>query len=1275
MARALSHLLLATVLAASLLPLALAQPYLCTNTSGLLTAAQSGNWNLTNWPVQNQFFADPDATVIVANQPFASMFGYAFPTGSLVMWGGSSSVLGASLQDAPVYQYWRSLSVATPYQAGVGNAQCAHRRSYLRLYVIGDSYSGTANAGAPYVFTSVNEWNWTNTLSAATATTWASATRALLYTGCVVDINDRVYSLGVSDIYSSADNGTTWTRITPTVSYTPRSAFSYGIFTGLSGADIMVVAGGLSSPGNTLLNDVWASQTSGSTWVRTTFTAPWAPRLGANLAIFGNGAMVLHGGSTNIPASSTPSYFSDAWISFDGAATWQLLIASTGVARSLGGVVFDGQGYLYIFSGYNTANAGANDAWRSNLALGNIQQWGSGATATALTIPSGYSACTPYFNLGAQQAAPSSTGSAVTTSTGSSSGSIVLTCTATGLPTAAQAGGTWNFTNWPVVNQFFADPDASVIVANQPFASMFGYAFPTGSLVMWGGSASVLGASLQDAPQYQYWRSLSVATPYQAGVGNAQCAHRRSYLRLYVIGDSYSGTANAGAPYVFTSVNEWNWTNTLSAATATTWASATRALLYTGCVVDINDRVYSLGVSDIYSSADNGTTWTRITPTVSYTPRSAFSYGIFTGLSGADIMVVAGGVSTSNSLLNDVWASQTSGNTWIRTTYTAPWAPRLGANLAFFSNGAMVIHGGSTGIPSTSSPTYYSDAWISLDGAATWQLLMQNTGIARSLGAIVFDAQGYLYIFSGYNTANAGAGDAWRSNLAMANIQSWGAGATASALSIPTGYSACTPYFNLGAQQAAPASTGAGGGVAAASTAPALQLTCVATGLGTDGKWNFSYWPVVNQFFADPDATAIVANVGYTSMFGFAFPAGSFLIWGGSSSVLGASLNDAPQLQYWRSLSVATPYQAGVGNAQCAHRRSYLRLYVIGDSYSGSANAGAPYVFASANEWNWTNTLSAATATTWASATRALLYTGCVVDINDRVYSLGVNDIYSSADNGTTWTLISPSATYSPRSAFSYGIFTGSSGADIMVVAGGLSTSNTLMNDVWASQTSGQSWIRTTYSAPWSPRLGANLGIFSNGAMVIHGGSTAIPATATSNTYFSDAWISLDGAATWQLLANTGIARSLGAIVFDAQGYLYIFSGYNSANVGAGDAYKSRLALANIQSWANSGATNALSIPSGYSACTPYFNLGSNSAGPNTGSSSSSSSGLSHGAIAGIVIGSVVGAALILVVLCFCMRSAGAGRGKAKSEQYDSHNDQHAGEESRATGGQEVEMH
>ena len=396
----------------------------------------------------------------------------------------------------------------------------------------------------------------------------------------------------------------------------------------------------------------------------------------------------------------------------------------------------------------------------------------------------------------------------------------VCNITTTGLPTAASGLGLWNLTSWPTTNQFTSDPDAGITVAQVTYTSMFGFQFPPGSFVIWGGNGQVLGSSTTEVNQTfpTYWRSLSLSAGggYQSGVGNAQCAHRGTFLRLYVIGDSYTGTFQPNASYVFATSNEYNFSSVLSSTTQAAWTAGSRQLAYSGCVVDIQDRVYSLGDSDIWQSLDQGVTWSNITTSSLYTPRQAFAYDIFTGTSG-DVMFVLGGVSLSGTALNDVWASQSSGSSWQRRS-VAPWSPRVGPNVAISPSGVLALHGGAATFPVAGATTFYSDAYISLDLGATWTLLTANTGITRALAPTVFDAQGYLYVYSGYTVGGASS-VGWRSNYALNNIQQWGTGTTSGALTFPSNFSPCVAYTNISAVVQPPTARSSSAVSAAASSA------------------------------------------------------------------------------------------------------------------------------------------------------------------------------------------------------------------------------------------------------------------------------------------------------------------------------------------------------------------------------------------------------------------------------------------------------------------------
>ena len=828
----------------------------------------------------------------------------------------------------------------------------------------------------------------------------------------------------------------------------------------------------------------------------------------------------------------------------------------------------------------------------------------------------------------------------------------------TGLPTSSGPYTVSNatFTSdivsaWPE----YSVGQSAIAYTVAPLTDLSGVSYPAGSWVWWGTQAPVTISQTQG----QTWGLLNNSgSDYTLGLGNALCAHRASYNRFYVLGDTVSGTQTSSS-FIYASNNGEAWTNVITAATLAAWTS--RNLQQTGCAVDIHDNVYSLGEDDVWMSSNQGVAWTNVTTGSMYTARSSFGYGIFSASYGDVMVVVAGsaGVPTSyGPSQRDVWVSQTGGTSWVQQTATAPWSGRTDPNIAISSSGAMVLQGGRS---YTTQQVWLSDAWLSLDGGATWTLLNGDTALNRSASAVVFDASGYLYLFGGESAPNYNWNkDGWKSSYALANIQSWSAAAAQQAPVIPAGFSACTPYYNILSQ--APSSPSSSGGsvaasssssvataassasssAAAASSSAATSASAAAsssaaasatssmasmtgsgpqpcststTGLPTSsGPYTVSNATFTSDIVsAWPEYSVGQSAIAYTvapltDLSGVSYPAGSWVWWGTQAPVTISQT----QGQTWGLLNNSgSDYTLGLGNALCAHRASYNRFYVLGDTVSGTQTSSS-FIYASNNGEAWTNVITAATLAAWTS--RNLQQTGCAVDIHDNVYSLGEDDVWMSSNQGVAWTNVTTGSMYTARSSFGYGIFSASYGDVMVVVAGsaGVPTSyGPSQRDVWVSQTGGTSWVQQTATAPWSGRTDPNIAISSSGAMVLQGGRSY----TTQQVWLSDAWLSLDGGATWTLLnGDTALNRSASAVVFDASGYLYLFGGESAPNYNWNkDGWKSSYALANIQSWSAAAAQQAPVIPAGFSACTPYYNILSqapsspSSSGGSVAASSSSS--------------------------------------------------------------------
>ncbi len=148
-----------------------------------------------------------------------------------------------------------------------------------------------------------------------------------------------------------------------------------------------------------------------------------------------------------------------------------------------------------------------------------------------------------------------------------------------------------------------------------------------------------------------------------------------------------------------------------------------------------------------------------------------------------------------------------------------------------------------------------------------------------------------------------------------------------------------------------------------------------------------------------------------------------------------------------------------------------------------------------------------------------------VAEFNNRLWVIGgtariggntegvsKNDVWSSAD-GMNWTLVTPSAEFSPRGDLGVAVFNNR----LWVIAGG--TEGDMKNDVWSSS-DGMNWTQVTANAKFSPRFGKGVAVFDNKIWMI-GGISDSEYTDGINTYISeggsqDVWSSSDGK-TWVL--------------------------------------------------------------------------------------------------------------------------------------------------------------
>ncbi|HXX54551.1 MAG TPA: kelch repeat-containing protein [Methanoregula sp.] len=157
------------------------------------------------------------------------------------------------------------------------------------------------------------------------------------------------------DVLRSTDKGSTWTQI----SDFPGEVPSFQSCVVLPDGSIVMMGGETLTDTWHVVSDVWRSADEGSTWTHVTADAPWGPRVKSQTVVLPDGDIVLMGG--NKEDSTGPK--DDVWKSTDGGASWTLVNASAGWlphGEGFSASVLAADGSIIL-----TGGAFTNDVWRS----------------------------------------------------------------------------------------------------------------------------------------------------------------------------------------------------------------------------------------------------------------------------------------------------------------------------------------------------------------------------------------------------------------------------------------------------------------------------------------------------------------------------------------------------------------------------------------------------------------------------------------------------------------------------------------------------------------------------------------------------------------------------------------------------------------------------------------------------------------------------------------------------------------------------------------------
>ena len=1114
--------------------------------------------------------------------------------------------------------------------------------------------------------------------------------------GCLF-LNDVVYSTDQGKTFNVSNRAAPWgQRSDMTVAVAPKT-------------NVIIMVGGSLVPNGVNQNDVWmTSDGTGATWTRQTSAAPYTP--------FTNGALVfmydsVTAGNGGTKAIATLVLYNPGdnkvYQSSDYGVTW-----STGVQATFsagGGVRFvaDLRGWLYLLGGSTDGSAMYFSTDLGNtFSLVNQQNFNQNITG-AVTVTSSVYGCAA---LTYRPAATSTTGYHQ---------AIVL------------YGGTM-YSQQNVYSGFqCVNPTATALMTSV-----------TGELLFPGESYSAPIPSSQSQ-----WTGVPRVTFHDPSNVLPSRANPSCTYDVHAVGRRSSSPAMwqlGGWP---SSSQQTVYLNTIDYSNSSAWAQFTTmtptgtsglvpgrvaggaAYLNSGLLLWFGgkDAASSYYVNDVYSSMDNGQTFSLVTGGAQWSQRSDMSVAV---MPGTNTVVMVGGQSAGSVDDADVWlCNDNAGLTWSRQTGTTPFSAFQNAAFTALYDGnsgatpaTLVLYSGSNAYVWTSSNS--GQTWTQASSSpAPWQYRQRNQFVA--------DADNYLYMTGGSTN-----GDVWMST---------DKGATWAQVQQLTN-SPTTPYANVARYQQS-------------------QNACFFIRYSANSQSPGNYHKQLILFGGAPSNAALqVAQQPAPSCVKTQFPTlvfGDILFaqeqqssWTDSSSISAVPQSQLPTIAY-NSPAVLLTSRVQPDCAVDVHaaisRSSTPTLYQLGgwdvnnnplntlDVIQGNAVNGFAYVSPTFGGLPPAGRVSAGAS---VLSSGLLLWFGGKTNIQTATVSV-TNDVWSSTNQGSSFMLATQTAPWPARSDMSVAAVPATL---CTVMMGGQAGAGSMFNDVWSSCDGiGAIWSVQTGAAPFPPFIqGALVALYDSSA--VNSGysqqySTLLAYTDSANQIFqstdlgvtwatigqapwsyretakftadidggvyflggqgfSDAYYSTSKGQSWsQLRAARGVSGltspvSLSSAAYSCDALIYTSSssapnGYHKQLVVYGGAIE-------VYSSTSSSRSGATSISPPICSCDSITGIravladlifpgetytgSGNSAGttPQSGGSSSNDANLSKGAVAGIVIGVAAGVALLCLLffwLCLLNRRNTSGGSTKKAEQsYGASRFENEPSQSAPAGNEGVEM-